>query len=642
MTTTCKKLVVLISGNGSNLQAIINATTTGLIPNTKIVNVISNNRSALGIERARVADIPCEIIEVQKGETRTQYDARLVKHIKKYECDLIVLAGWMRIVTSIFINAFNVGRIINLHPALPGQFAGSDGIGDALASYRRGLITHTGLMVHEVIEELDAGLTLETEVVEIFPNDTIETLTERVQGREKLALLNAIYKKLYHQIPSLGHNIYEGKVRDMHDIGYGLMAMEHSDRLSAFDRSICNIPGKGKLLLNTSKWWFDQTKAIIDNHYIWHDSNVMIVRKCVPIPLEIVVRGYITGATSTSLWTHYSAGEREYCGHVIRDGYIKNQKLDSIIITPTSKSASDQLLCESEIISKKIVTQEEWNTISKIALQLFSFGQYHASQCGLILADTKYEFGWYNGKLMLIDEIHTPDSSRFWFKGSYESRISQGLEPQKIDKDVIRDYLKSLPWNPYDDPDKSNRNVPKIPENIKKDVIDAYTSVYNKLVHRYDDTIETPEFLSEINNPFDVILERYWNEIHSPVLFIVGKSRDLVSPTIAEAKKEGIYTRVIETDFFGSPGVLMDYIKKINKKSSGKYVWLCVGGADADTSPLGLTLSTFIARNAKHPTILHSTCEYDYKYLSGLEFPILIVKNTSTAVAAVKKLLNLE
>jgi fusion protein PurCD len=432
---------------------------------------------------------------------------------------------------------------------------------------------------------------------------------------------------LYHEIPSPGHAVYSGKVREMHDIGYGLMAMEHTDRLSAFDRSICNIPGKGKLLLNISKWWFDQTKPIVDNHYVWHDSNVMVVRKCVPIPLEIVVRGYITGATSTSLWTHYANGEREYCGHTIRDGYSKNQKLDSVLITPTSKSASDQPMSKEEIISQKIVTQNEWDSISKIALQLFSFGQYQADQCGLILADTKYEFGWYNGKLMLIDEIHTPDSSRYWFKGNYEGRISQGLEPLKIDKDVIRDYLKSLPnWDPYD----TSTSVPEIPENIINTVRGAYSCVYNKFA--MDNHIETSyPFGDNPNKPFDIILERYWNEIHDCVLLTIGKSG--AGDVIAEAKKEGLYTRVIEADIFKSPSSLITYVKKINGKS-GKYVWLCLGGDDL---ALGLALSAFVAHNAKHPTILHST--YDYSYLPCLELPVLLVNKTEKAVAAAKKIL---
>jgi phosphoribosylaminoimidazole-succinocarboxamide synthase len=623
-----KRIAVLISGNGSNLQAIIDATKSNLLPNTKIVNIISNKRDAYGVERAWSSKIPCDVIEHDKGETRVHYDKRLVEHIRKYNCNLIVLAGWMRIMTPTFINAFNPGQIINLHPALPGQFAGSDGIGDAFHAYKRGEITHTGLMVHEVIPELDAGKVLEIEKVEIFESDTIETLTERVQGREKLALLNAIYKKLYHNIPSPGHAVYSGKVRDMHDIGYGLMAMEHTDRLSAFDRSICDIPGKGILLLNTSKWWFDQTRPIVDNHYVWHDSNVMIVHKCVPIPLEIVVRGYITGETSTSLWTHYQAGDRMYCGNKIRNGYSKNQKLDTVIITPTSKSASDQPMSEEEIISQKIVTQNEWNTISKIALQLFSFGQYQAKERGLILADTKYEFGWYQGKLMLIDEIHTPDSSRYWFKGGYKTRLLKGLEPIKIDKDIIRDYLKSLPdFDPYD----TSTSVPEIPPKIINTVLEAYSCVYNKLV--IDSRFSNNPFGNYPNKQFDIILEHYWNQVHSPVLLIIGKSRELIGDIIAEAKKEGLYARVIEADLFKNPDSLMRTVKSFNERP-GKFVWLCVGGDDFS---FGLALSTFITHNAKHSTILHST--YDYTYLPCLELPVLLVNDFTKAVGAAKKVL---
>ena len=224
----------------------------------------------------------------------------------------------------------------------------------------------------------------------------------------------------------------KGKVRDQYDLGKSL-ALITTDRQSAFDRVLAAIPFKGQVLNLASAWWFEETKHIIKNHVIdVADPNVIIAKKCKVFPIEFVVRGYITGSTSTSLWTVYNNGDREYCGNTLPEGLKKNQKLEENMLTPTTKEEDhDRPISPSDIVSENWMTQEDWDYCSKKALELFEFGQKKAAEHGMILVDTKYEMGKdEDGNILLIDEIHTPDSSRYWIAGSYEDRIAQGKEPQ--------------------------------------------------------------------------------------------------------------------------------------------------------------------------------------------------------------------
>ena len=230
-----------------------------------------------------------------------------------------------------------------------------------------------------------------------------------------------------------------GKVRDQYELDNKIVLIT-TDRQSAFDRVLASIPFKGQVLNLTSAWWFDQTKDIIPNHVIKiPDPNVTIVKKCEVFPIEFVVRGYITGSTSTSLWTVYNNGDREYCGNTLQEGLVKNQKLDTNMLTPTTKEEHhDRPISPDEIISEEWMTQKDWDYCSQIALELFAFGQVKSRQNGMILVDTKYEMGRdKNGIIRLIDEIHTPDSSRYWVANTYEDRISAGQEPQNIDKEFL-------------------------------------------------------------------------------------------------------------------------------------------------------------------------------------------------------------
>mgnify|MGYP001368536373 CR=1 FL=1 len=271
--------------------------------------------------------------------------------------------------------------------------------------------------------------------------------------------------------------LYSGKVRNIYEHNDSdKLLIETTDRLSSFDRYICDLKGKGEILNLISVFMFNKTKHIIDNHYISHNKNQIIVKKCVPFKIEVVVRAYITGNTTTSLWTHYDKGIRNYCGIIFPDNLKKNQKLNNHVITPTTKDIEDIPISKEDIVKKKYMTQEECDFIYEKSLELFKYGELIADKAGFILVDTKYEFGKdENNNIILIDELHTCDSSRYWFKNTYNDRFSNNLEPEKLDKDKIRDYVKSK-CDPYRD------IIPKIPNELKNNNINIYNYFYNKII----------------------------------------------------------------------------------------------------------------------------------------------------------------
>jgi phosphoribosylaminoimidazole-succinocarboxamide synthase len=234
-----------------------------------------------------------------------------------------------------------------------------------------------------------------------------------------------------------------GKVRDWFTIDNHTRLIVTTDRLSAFDRILTEIPYKGQVLNQLTAWWFEQTRSIIQNHMLsMPDPNAVIVKIAEPFPVEVIIRGYITGVTSTALWYRYELGEREIYGYTFPDGLTKNQVLETPIITPTTKggpTGHDERLTCAEVVQKGFLDQAIWQQTMLAALALFKFGQQKAKEAGLILVDTKYEFGFdEQGKLMLIDEIHTPDSSRFWKADTYEQKVAAGEEPENFDKEFIR------------------------------------------------------------------------------------------------------------------------------------------------------------------------------------------------------------
>ena len=269
-----------------------------------------------------------------------------------------------------------------------------------------------------------------------------------------------------------------GKVRDQYDVGDKIVLIT-TDRQSAFDRVLASIPFKGQVLNQTSAWWFKKTEHIVANHLIeMPDPNVVVAKKCKVIPIEFVVRGYITGSTSTSLWTVYNNGDREYCGNKLPEGLIKNQKLDDNMLTPTTKEEHhDRPISPEDIINEGWMTKEDWVFCSKIALDLFSFGQKIAAEHGMILVDTKYEMGIDgSGNILLIDEIHTPDSSRYWIKNTYEQRIENGLEPENIDKEFLRLWFVGN-CDPYNDDE-----LPPAPNDLVVELSNRYIYLYETII----------------------------------------------------------------------------------------------------------------------------------------------------------------
>lgn len=253
---------------------------------------------------------------------------------------------------------------------------------------------------------------------------------------------NIARKKLLKtiDIPSLGKK-YQGKVRDFYKSGDKRILIT-TDRISAFDRVLGYIPYKGQVLNELSAFWFEKTRDIVANHLITiPHPNVAIVVDAKPYPVEMVVRGYISGVTKTSLWKAYESGERIIYGIKFPEGLRKNQKLPQPVITPTTKAeggAHDEKLTREEILKKKLVAAKIYLQMEKAALALYKRGNEICQRRGLILVDTKYEFADYKGKLILIDEIHTPDSSRFWRAKNYKDRFEKGLEPENFDKEFFR------------------------------------------------------------------------------------------------------------------------------------------------------------------------------------------------------------
>ena len=266
-------------------------------------------------------------------------------------------------------------------------------------------------------------------------------------------------------IPELP-NHYKGKVRENYDLPDGRRIIIATDRLSAFDVILTAIPLKGELLTQTARYWFEETADICPNHVLdYPDPNVVVGTRLEILPVEIVVRDYLAGTTSTSVLTKYKNGERDMYGIRLPDGLRDNEKLPQAIITPTSKALDgghDEPLTRDEILTRGLLSEEQWDTVSRYALALFARGKALAAERGLILVDTKYEFGTdKDGTIILADEIHTPDSSRYWLAASYEERFKAGERPQSFDKDFIRAWVTAR-CDPYTD------RIPKIPAELHR------------------------------------------------------------------------------------------------------------------------------------------------------------------------------
>jgi phosphoribosylaminoimidazole-succinocarboxamide synthase len=275
---------------------------------------------------------------------------------------------------------------------------------------------------------------------------------------------------------TIGNQI-AGKVRDFYELDDRIVLIS-TDRQSAFDRILAAIPFKGQVLNLTSAWWFEQTRHIIQNHVLSiPDQNVTVAKKCSVFPVEFVVRGYITGTTNTSLWTVYNQGSRTYCGITFPEGLKKNQRLKEPVITPTTKEkAHDRPISPDEIIEEGWMSEKDWQTARDAALELFRFGQNRSLENGLILVDTKYEFGKdKDGNILLVDEIHTPDSSRYWIADSYDDRFNNEQEPENIDKEFLRLWFVER-CDPYND-----KILPDAPEELVVELSRRYIQLYEMI-----------------------------------------------------------------------------------------------------------------------------------------------------------------
>lgn len=238
----------------------------------------------------------------------------------------------------------------------------------------------------------------------------------------------------------------EGKVRDSYVLGDGRRVLVTTDRISAFDRVLGTLPLKGQVLNQLSAWWFETTRDVAPNHLLSvPDPNVTIATECTPLPVEWVMRAYLTGVTSTSIWTHYARGERAFCGHRLPEGLRKHEALPKPILTPSTKAEKgghDESVSRDELLRRGVISPEDFERASEIAHLLFARGQKVCAERGLLLVDTKYELGKTpDGEIVVIDEMHTPDSSRFWFAHTYDARMSAGEAPESFDKEYVRRWL---------------------------------------------------------------------------------------------------------------------------------------------------------------------------------------------------------
>jgi phosphoribosylaminoimidazole-succinocarboxamide synthase len=272
---------------------------------------------------------------------------------------------------------------------------------------------------------------------------------------------------------------FSGKVRDSYVLPDGRRLLVTTDRLSAFDRVLACVPFKGQVLNQLSAWWFENTAALVDNHMLGTpDPNAMLAVDAEPFPVEVIVRGYITGVTSTALWYRYSLGERQIYGYSFPEGLRKNQALPKPIITPTTKgglSGHDERLTVQEVSQRGYLQADDWEHIQGAALAVFKLGQALAEKAGLILVDTKYEFGRApDGRILLIDEVHTPDSSRFWQADTYPDRFAAGEEPENFDKEFVRLAYAEHGY-------RGDGNPPVMPPDLWVDASQRYISIYEML-----------------------------------------------------------------------------------------------------------------------------------------------------------------
>jgi len=419
----------------------------------------------------------------------------------------------------------------------------------------------------------------------------------------------------------------QGKVRDIYKKDK-LLILITTDRISAFDRVLGCIPCKGQILNQLSQFWFEKTKDFVENHMIAvPDPNVMVVKKCQALPIEVVVRGYISGVTKTSLWLNYSQGKRVIYGLRFPNGLKKNQKLPKPIITPTTRATGpgghDEKITKKEIINRKIVSKTLYEKAEKAALALFARGTEICEKGGLILVDTKYEFGTYKGKLTLIDEVHTPDSSRFWIKDTYEKRLKQGKEPDNYDKEFLRLWYNKRGY-------LGDGTPPKMTPVLIRKVKERYISVYEKITNQ--------KFIPG-KQPITKRIEENLTNYFVSLVIIAGSERD--KPFLHQIEQSLKKEKISYILFFASAHKQpLKVLEVINKYQSKNVIFLTVAGRSN-------ALSGFVAANSRQPVIACPPFKDKLDYLVNIhstlqmpsQVPVMTVVDPLNAVLAVKRII---
>lgn len=432
---------------------------------------------------------------------------------------------------------------------------------------------------------------------------------------------------------------YRGKVRENYLLSDGNRLMIATDRQSAFDCILAEVPYKGQVLNLISKFWFEKTKDIVPNHMIEVlDPNAMLTKNTKPFPVEVVVRGYITGVTTTSAWYAYEQGEREYCGHKLPEGLKKNQAFPSPLITPTTKEVSghDKKISSQEIIDQGIVPESKWKKIEQYALDLFSRGQEIAKKSGLILVDTKYEFGEdEDGKIMVIDEVHTPDSSRFWKADTYEARLAKGQEPENYDKEFLRIWLRDQGF-------LGDGPMPKIPEELIERFSELYISLYQKITRDPLDRTECEACAPIDRLRSNLIREGVLKGCFVQIIMGSESDRDFVSRIIDELEHPQLAYDAMVASAHKSPDKVLERVKLLNSADE-RVVYITVAGRSN-------ALSGVVAAQSKHPVIACPPFKDKEDYIVNIHStlvmpsntPVLAVIDPGNAALAARRILGLD
>ncbi len=415
----------------------------------------------------------------------------------------------------------------------------------------------------------------------------------------------------------------KGKVRDMYKLDSNRLLMVTTDRVSCFDRVLNEpIPNKGDVLAGLAMFWFNQSKKIVRNHIIsMPDPCVFILRKCTPINVEFVVRGYMAG----SLGRDYAAGKREKCGVELPEGLRENTRLPRPIITPTTKGDHDKDTTPAELVENGLITRALWQNIESICLELFEMGQKVADQRGLILVDTKYEFGLdENNELMLIDEIHTPDSSRYWYKSDYAfGKVRQ------LDKEFLRDWLRGAGF--------AGEGVPPvIPANIQQEVGARYLELFEQLTGEPIKTGDAPKSQRVIYNLREAGIIR---GCYVPIIMGSDKDTQFIEKIAANLNRLNIPHGLFVASGHKSPLKVLSIIEKFNNSIEPIVAITVAGRSNA--------LSGLVAANSNFPVIacppFKDLQDYSINIHSTLQMPsdvpVMTVIDPGNAALAAARIL---